>query len=310
MTCCRLLVGVVAVVAPLSAHADGPCEAEAAAARRGKIDASLAPPTQPDAIAHMKAGNARSLEGTKLASIVATRDQAPAAFKAAVDEYVAAALISPSPSILYNLAQTYRAAGDYANAIEQYRLYLARGKPGRPLRNLVECHIAAMTAELDRAASTAPPQGPGDGTPADAPAEPAAEPAPPAVATEPSTAATLAWQSGGAFVARPWYDDWVGWTAVGAGVAAGGAGAYLLLDARSLRDDAAHEPRDLARKDLDARADSRQTWGTVATAAGVAVLAAGVIKLAITPEARRETNPRAQVSLQVTPGGVALGGWF
>ncbi len=97
---------------------------------------------------------------------------------------------------------------------------------------------------------------------------------------------------------------------MGAALAASGAGAFLLLDARSLRDDAAHEPRDLVRKDLDAQADSRQTWGTVATAAGVAVLAAGVIKLAITPGARHEANPRAEVSLQVTPGGVAVGGWF
>ncbi len=62
------------------------------------------------------------------------------------------------------------------------------------------------------------------------------------------------------------------------------------------------------RHDLDARADRRKTWGTVTTVAGVAVLAAGVVKLAIVPD--RAGRSGTGVSVRLAPGGLALGGSF
>jgi len=292
---------VVAVVAPGVAVGESPCDAEAAAVR-GKPDRSLTPPTNPIAVARMKSGNDHHREALKRAAVVATRDQAAAEFQAAIDDYVAAAMASPSPSVLYNLAQTYRAAGDYENAIAQYRLFLDRGKPGAGFQKLIECQIGAMAAELERAAAAAPPRGPGpeDGsdsepppdvapsTVADArPPEPDRPPLPPALG------------------APPWHRDPIAWTLVGGGAVVGGLGAFLLVDARSLRRDAAAEARDDVRAELRDKADARRTWGTVATVAGVAVLTAGIVKLAITPAA-----PRPRVAVQVAPTSIAIAGWF
>jgi tetratricopeptide (TPR) repeat protein len=168
---------VVAVVAPGVAIGESPCDAEAAAVR-GKPDRSLTPPTNPIAVARMKSGNDHHREALKRAAVVATRDQAAAEFQAAIDDYVAAAMASPSPSVLYNLAQTYRAAGDYENAIAQYRLFLDRGKPGAGFQKLIECQIGAMAAELERAAAAAPQRGPGpeDGAEPDPPPDAAPSP--------------------------------------------------------------------------------------------------------------------------------------
>lgn len=273
-----------------------------------KRDPVLSPPKEPEAKAHMRAANTHSETATRLAGVVEARDQVAAEYRAAVEEYVAAVKASASPSLLYNLAQTYRAAGDYPKAIDQYRLFLVRGEPGQPLRKLVECHIAAMTAELDRAASTAPPRGPAPLEDAP-PVEPTAPPPAPAIGT-PAPVLRDAVDVPARVAPAPWHADGAGWAIAGVGAVAAGVGGYLLLDARSLRADANAEPRDDVRADLDAKADSRQTWGTITTVAGVAVLAAGVVKLAITPGTPRDNRPRAQVSLVITPDTVALGGTF
>lgn len=304
---CCMLVGAVALGLPM-ARADAPCRAEAQAMSGAKRDPALSPPKEPEAKAHMRAANTHSETATRLAGVVEARDQVAAEYRAAVEEYVAAVKASASPSLLYNLAQTYRAAGDYPKAIDQYRLFLARGEPGQPLRKLVECHIAAMTAELDRAASTAPPRGPAPLE--DAPSVEATAPVPAPAVGAPAAASRDAVDVPARVAPMPWHADGAGWAIAGVGAVAAGVGGYLLLDARSLRADANAEPRDDVRADLDAKADSRQTWGAITTAAGVAVLAAGVVKLAITPGTPRDSRPRAQVSLVITPGTVALGGTF
>ncbi|MEZ4399126.1 MAG: hypothetical protein R3B06_03860 [Kofleriaceae bacterium] len=107
----------------------------------------------------MKSGNAHHREALKRSAVVATRDQEAAEFEAVIDDYVAAAMAAPSPSVLDNLAQSYRAAGDYDNPIAQYRLFLDRGKPGTSFRKLFECQIGAMAAALARVAAAAPPRG-------------------------------------------------------------------------------------------------------------------------------------------------------
>jgi hypothetical protein len=87
--------------------------------------------------------------------------------------------------------------------------------------------------------------------------------------------------------AAPWHRDPIAWTLVGSGAVVASVGGFLLLDARSIRRDAAAEPRDDVRAGLRDKADARRTWGTIATVAGVAALTAGIVKLAITPDAPR-----------------------
>jgi tetratricopeptide (TPR) repeat protein len=301
------VVVVAVVAAPGVAAADGPCDAEAAAVR-GKVDPSLTPPTNPTAVARMKSGNDHHREALKRAAVVATRDQAAAEFQAAIDDYVAAAMASPSPSVLYNLAQTYRAAGHYEDAIAQYRLFLDRGRPGAGFRKLIECQIGAMAAELERAASAAPPRGPG---PENDPDEDR-DRSPDSLTT---TATDPDHDSSGVAPefrvpsptprAEPWHADPLGWTLAGGGVAVGALGAFFLLDARSLRSDAEGELRDDVREELRDKADTRQTWGTVGATLGGALLVAGVVKLALVPDA-----PRAGVAVRIAPTSITIAGAF
>lgn len=308
-----LAAALVAVNAPALAHADDPCVAEADAAQKAAKryggDPALAPPTDPAAVAHMRTGNAHATEGVKRASLVATRDQAPAEFKAAIEAYGAGYLVSSTPSLLYNLAQAYRAAGDYPSAIEQYRAFLKRAKPRRQLRALIECHIAAMTAEQERAAASAPPRGPADDPPPP-PVDAAARRLTALPSPTPSTTPDLTVRAEvpGSTRAPRWHADTVGWGITGGGAAVACLGVYFLLDARSVRSQAGAEPRDDVRAELDDKAASRQTWGTVGSIAGAAILTVGIVKLAITPHA--PTVDRARVSLSLAPGGFVLGGRF
>lgn len=298
---------------PAAAHA-GPCDSEAAIAKKAGADPALASPTEPEAIERMRSGNKHHAEASKRASTVATQDLAAAEFQAAIDDFVAAAMISAKPSVLYNLAITYRTSGDYEKAIEQYRLFLDRAKPRRPLRRLVECHIESMTVELGRAAAKAPPRepvSPDDATsgtvpqpPVDAPRTVASAPAP----DSPAADASLELRAGPMTAAPHWYSDRLGWGIASTGATVAAVGAVLLLDARSLRVQSNDEPSDDVRVALRDKADQRQTWGTIATVAGGVALAAGIIKLARTPEA--PSAGRAQTSLRVSPTGIALEGRF
>jgi tetratricopeptide (TPR) repeat protein len=50
---------------------------------------------------------------------------------------------TPRPGLLYNLGQTYRLAGDCANAERMYRNYL-RAEPRTPYRALVQQHLTTL----------------------------------------------------------------------------------------------------------------------------------------------------------------------
>lgn len=292
----------------------GPCDDEAKAAVRAGRDPRLVGPKGREAGARMDEGNARYAEALKRSRVVATQDTAAPEFQAAIDAYVAAEMLEPSPLGLYNLGQTYRAMGDYAKAIAQYRTFIETAKPGRPLRRLIECHITSMSAELERAASTAPPTGPETTTPRDA--TPREESAPTvgeaATATTTTTSAAptppLALELDESARREPWQADTLGWTIGGTGLAIAGVGSFLLLDARGLRADANDEDSEPARIDLRERADARQTWGTAATVTGGVILVAGIVKLALRPDAPR--RPTAGASLRITASGFALEGRF
>ena len=300
----RALLALLLVLATHALASAGPCDSEAAAAKKAGRDPSLVGPTEASAVALMREGNTHHAEALKRQRLVATEDQAGIEFAAAIDSYVRAAMVSSAPSILYNLAVTYRASGDYEKAIRQYRLFLEKTKAGEPLRRLVECHIASMTAELEQAAAKAPPREPVSPDP------PLGEPRPVAVRDEPgareSRPTPLAWRDLPAFVARPWYDDSLGWGLTGTGAAVVGVGTFLLLDARGMRTDAASEPREDVRIELREKAGERETWGTVVTATGAVVLISGIVKLAITPDVPR----MGRTAVRFSPGLVALEGRF
>jgi len=306
-----MLLVVLLSAMPVAAHAGDLCAAEAEAvqkeSKRHGLDPALANPTEPAAIEQMKQAKAHHQAGVKLASMVATREQAAPEFSAAIDGYVAAALLSSAPLLLYNQAQVYRAAGDYPSAIEQYGQFIKRAKPRPALRSLIECQIDAMRAELERAASTAPPQGPAGAS------DPPTTGKAPVAATRPAPRPTLTATSGleqpteatEAPRAPPWHADPVGWGLTGGGLVVVGLGAYWLVDAGDLRSQARGESRDDVRIELDDKADDRQTWGTITTAAGAAILVTGIVKLAIRPDA-----PRSRVSLSIAPGGLVVAGRF
>ncbi len=243
--------------APRYARAEG-CEAETAAVQAlGRPDSSLAPPTNEDATRHLSEGNKRHR--------VQDYDQA-------VEAYKSGALIDGAPVFLYNLGQAYRLGGQYEKAIRQYKLFLDRGAPGPELRALIECHIGAMTRELDQAASKEQPTGP---APEAGTAEPTVDlPANASLAPGDDAAGVPAW-----------YADGLGWGLAGSGAALGLAGLGLHLNASGLDDQAAREDREDVRTELRDRADSRRLWGTGLAAFGLVGLGVGVVKLALTPDA-------------------------
>ena len=151
----RIGFALALCVLPRVAHGNDACADEAKAIGKTK-DAALAPPTDKKAAAHTKVGNQHHRDAKKFDAVL-KHEEAAKEYEAAIEAYIAAALIDSAPSLLYNLGQTYRASGQYEKAIAQYQLFLDRGRPGAALRALVECHIASMTSELERAAASAPP---------------------------------------------------------------------------------------------------------------------------------------------------------
>lgn len=292
-----LLAALLLCAVARAASAAPACDADRAAMAQAAKDPALKPATEPEAARHVNEGNRHHREGLKLVRVVTAQPEAAAEFARAIDEYIAAARVSTAPSILYNIAQSYRAAGDYDKAIRQYRLFVDRGNPGDALRGVVECLIATMAAEQERAAASMPPR---DAAPERAtPAAPAQPPPPIARLDAPSPQAP-----------PPWHRDGIAWGLTGTGLAAGVVGAFLLNDAHNLEVQASTEAREDARAALRAQSDRRATWGTVLTIAGSAVIVVGVIKLVRNPAHHAATPPPASVWLKLSPGGVALAGRF
>lgn len=305
------LLGVFAALVALTvvAHADAPtCEVESQAVKADEQtngrDPAMRSPTDRRAKRHMSDGTDWHREGLKRSRVVGQDDAAAEAFRAAVKAYEAGALIDPAGLLLYNLAQSYRALGDYERAIDQYRRILDNVRPREPVRRLVECHIAGMTAELERAARTSPPR---DAIPTEPePTEDTTRPTPEANAN-PATPALGITRSMPEERTAPWHKDGLGWGAVGTGVVSAGVGAFFLFDASRLHEEADREDRDDLRLDLRAQADSHRTWGTIAIAAGGALVVAGVVKLAIHPKQRASVT---DVSLGLGPRAFVLQGSF
>lgn len=245
--------GIVAFSSLAVADDAKPCSSEAKAAADAGADPALADPREPVAVEHLEAGN-RAFRVQQYAK--------------AIDEYTAAGLATSAPLVLYNLGQTLRTDRQYEKAIRQYDLFLSRGNPGPALRALVECHVRTMKAELEAAASTAPPSGPADQTEAADPVVPLAVDSAPA---------------------RP--SRWTGRRKIAVGLAAGalvaaGGGIFFGMRSKGFEDDAADlcpsgncgsSEQAAEANDLVDKAKSNATYANVAYGIGAAAAVGAVV---------------------------------
>lgn len=301
MTRASILVASLALAfAPRDAAADDPppCADEAEAVKKMKTrDPALRYPKKTEAVKHLEAGK---------------RAFGVQQYDTAIDEYTAAGLADEAPLILYNLGQTYRAAKDYDKAIRQYTLFLDRGKPGKEVRALVECHVRVMTAEMEHAASTAPPTGPAPDQTGDpevdqpplptSPAEPLAEDD-----HEESEAPRSRWTT----------SRRVALATGAAGLVTVAAGVVFGLQSQGYKDDAARLCPSTPCGDADQanalgdKADSRALFANVSYGAGAALIVGAAVLWYVGAPSSSQTD-HAVVVPQINPtfAGLAVSGRF
>lgn len=197
----------------------------------------------------------------------------------------------PDPDILYSIAQSHRKLGHDQQALETYKAYL-RNKPNASDRAEVTEQIDELTKliESQKRAREKPPEG----TRAPIPPEPE-PPSPPTLATPPVDTPPRA----------RWYADPVGWSLVGAGVVAAAVGTGLHVSASGRESDLAAAPES-ERADIRESVKQRRTIGTVVLIGGGALIAGGIVKLAL-----RTASPEGRpIAVSVGPGYVGLAGSF
>lgn len=299
MTRAQILFALLVVALPRTALADDatPCVAEADTVKKmKKRDPSLQYPKDAEAVKH--------LETAKRAFGVQQYDKA-------IEEYTAAGLADEAPLILYNLGQTYRAAKDYEKAIRQYQLFLDRGKPGKEVRALVECHIQTMRAELEQAASTAPPSGPAPDQPNDQDDA--------GGATTPVTGPVDELEPDDG----PPPSRWTTTRKIGLGIGAAGvltvaAGIAFGIQGHGYKDDAARlcpsTPCSNAAEAnaLSDKADTRALMANVSYGAGAAMIVGAAVLWFVGAPSSGAANQDVAVVPQITPAfaGLAVSGSF
>jgi tetratricopeptide (TPR) repeat protein len=252
-------------------------------------DEQLPKPAEPAARAHFDEGNKAFLSAQSRTDPTVQRTE----YERAIKAYLAGAAVEVKYlyTFYWNLGHAYRQLGEYTRADHFYKKFLEFAPQGYPLhRAAAEDFRRMMKAELDKAATLAEPIAP-------APAS-LREPTPleqPLAKDRPDGAGS------------PWHADRVGWVLVGGGVTAALVGGGFLLSGSSLYDQAADEDRQAVANDLEARGDTRVLIGGITGAAGIALLASGVIKLAVT-EDRGQRASAIQVS--VGPSSFAISGSF
>jgi hypothetical protein len=175
----------------------------------------------------------------------------------AIKHYEEAYTLVPDAAFLFNIAQSFRMAGNAEQALYRYRAFLRTAEPDDPNREMAKKLIEDLREEIKRKAeakpevATPPPAGPPVTTPPTAPTpapEPAAAPSPsqppavlPAPPAEPASAVPPALPPPPPTVsltetppvpevepASPFYKKWWFWTGVGAVVVAGTVTAVVL----------------------------------------------------------------------------------
>jgi iron complex outermembrane receptor protein len=140
----------------------------------------------------------------------------------AAAEYEAAFELKSEPSLLYNIGQAYRLAGELEPALSSYRAYLRR-LANAPNRAEAERHILALQRELEQRKAAAEPAA-GEPPARSRAAAAVAQPQPlltPSVAPSSTSASTSTARS------TPVYKKWWLWTAVGVVVAGATVGVAV-----------------------------------------------------------------------------------
>jgi tetratricopeptide (TPR) repeat protein len=281
-----LLMGMMGSFAP-PARADG---------------ASRAEPSVPAARQHFVQGN-RLYRVRKLDEAIA--------------QYQAAAVIEPAPIFDFNLGQCYRKLGRYADALWHYERFLRNSQMNDELRVLATGFVRQLRDELERArtlnagAAAARPERPAMTRP---PVDVAAVPRAPdeARAASPPAAGSRSSDAARGHANRPWHADAFGWTLLGAGVLGAGSAGVLLASASGRWDDAMVTQDESRRAELRNSASTRARAAAALGAGGAALIAAGVIKLAI--HAGEQPRPRAEAwrleGLGLSRHGVVVLGAF
>lgn len=277
---------------------------------------ALAPPKTLSARSHFTQGN-RHYRVRKL-------DEAIAA-------YQAGAVIEPAPVFDYNLGQCYRKLGRHADAIWHYERFLRNGRPEGELHALVTGFLRELRSEPERKALVPPGSGPDRKASVRPPSEQAQEQEqeqqqqPQAVVPPPAARAAWLRPPAGSSAARSpsapslsvsavargdrWYADRLGWGLAAAGVTAAVGAGYLLSHAVDLQHEAAASLAQRDRLELRGRARVHQLAGAALGVGGGALLATGVIKLALRPRAPTRASAAAW-SIGISGLGVAVLGRF
>jgi tetratricopeptide (TPR) repeat protein len=192
-------------------------------------------------------------------------------YEAAVDAYLEAYRLRPSPGLLYNLGQAYRLVGRCADAVEAYRDYLHL-VPDSPYADTVRQNLTAAEVCVREAEAAQPEPARRD------PVEPGPTPPPPppTPALEPPIAAV---PSAGTPSPAARRMRIAGLATAGAGVALLGAGAYFAFDARRASDDVSAFYQQGGAwdqiADTDARGRRSRTLALVAMTGGTLAVAGG-----------------------------------
>lgn len=195
-------------------------------------------------------------------------------YDAASAEFAACYRLSQRRECLFAWAQAARLGGDCAAAIGLYRQYLEADVSPR------QADAARGQIAVCEAAIAVHPESPGISIDVHARAE--APPASPPTAAVPAPAApspATAPERPASPHQPPWYRDVWGDALIGTGIAGLAAGSLLYLAARG--DAAAEAPTYGGYADLFTRAQRTRTWAVVTAGTGAALIAAGIVHLAL-----------------------------
>jgi hypothetical protein len=217
-------------------------------------------------------------------------------YAAASAEFAACYRLAQRRDCLFAWAQAARLAGDCDTASELYRRYL-QGELSPRQVEAARSQLAVCEAELAARAGAQPRS-----EPAPVPAGPPAAPPPATIAAprgEPAAPATTSRVE--APPGSPWYRDVWGDVLTGTGVAAIATGAVLYASAR--RDAAASAPSYDAYADRFRSAERSRSWAFVALGAGTALIAGGVLHMALRDDA---PPPRVTVGVAAAPAQLTV----
>ncbi|HEY5920604.1 MAG TPA: tetratricopeptide repeat protein, partial [Kofleriaceae bacterium] len=194
----------------------------------------------------------------------------------AIEHYAASIALEESQAALYNIAQSHRQLGQHKEAVRYYRRLVDSTAIVGSAREHIEALIAAANSAVDKQTPPPPPPPPVVRD-ADVTDDVSDDTAVDAEDDVPEL------QQQGA-----WYHDWVGWSLAGTGVLASGVAIGFALRGEQLQADANGEPDELAREQLQTRADSRRTWALATAMIGGGLTIAGIVKLAVNPRSVEE----------------------